>query len=98
MDEYFKLPTGYQCLDINSSDRVYAYTSNRRDTYILNGFKWEKVAETAYSSYSTCSFNYGGTHWVPHSVVENMILPAVLIVGALFSIILNWFKGIHNHV
>lgn len=99
LDEYFKLPSDYTCIDLNASDtRVYAYRNNTRDTYALNGFKWVKVATSTSQYYNSCNFNYSGTHFVPIEITSQLILPAVLIVGAVLHIIFNWFKGIHGHV
>lgn len=95
--DMYKLPTGYNCIDIQNESTVYGYTGNRRDTFVLNGFKWTRIYSNT-SNYYSCNYNYTEPYYIPSSHSARFILPAVLIVGALFAIILNWFKGIHNHV
>lgn len=96
--DYYKLPDGYSCIDVVNDDTLYAYLSNRRDTYRLNGFKWEKTAETSYSYGVACNYGFKSGYYVPHDHSAAMILPAILVVLAIFHIILNFFKGIHGHV
>lgn len=100
MNDYYKIPTGYSCISIVDDSSFFAYKNNQRDTYRLNGFKWQKVGQTTYNNsyYYNCDHNYNGSHFVPSSHAAAMIMPATLIVLCVFSLILKFFRGIHGHV
>lgn len=88
MDKYFKLPTGYVCLQRNG-DSIYAYNSGYtvRDTYELDNFEYVKV--------STSTNNYGYnpnvclpstmTHLIPSSFAPFAFLSASIFICVLIS-------------
>lgn len=100
--DWYKVPTGYNCLDVSNNNFIYAYTGNRRDTYRLNGMIWTKTGQSTSSSSYNCSsmqvFSFTGSHFVPYDQMGFIILSSTIVVLAFFSVILNWFKGVANHV
>lgn len=95
MDKYFKLPTGYTCLQRNG-DQVYAYTQNNtvRDTYELDNFEYLKIAS------STNNYGYSvGTclpstvsHLIPASISGYVFLSVTIVISVLVIGLFNVFK------
>lgn len=95
MDDYFKLPIGYACLQRNG-DSIYAYSSNYqvRDSYELDNFKYIKVA--------TSTNNYGYTantclpstmtHLIPFSLSGSLFIAVSIFVSVLVIGVFNVFK------
>lgn len=97
--DYFKLPTGYDCIVPNASDtQFYAYKSRARDTYVLTGYDWRLNTHTTtnYDQDLTQYNCYVSDKLVPTSVLNNMILPAVIVVLCFFSLVLKMFMGVRR--
>lgn len=93
MDELFKLPTGYACLQKNTAN-LYAFSSDyrTRDTFEFDNFQWLQVRhETNSYGYSASScLPSDTTHLVPESLEAPLtlgfILSALALCAALFRI------------
>ena len=95
MDEYFKLPTGYACIQRNG-DQLYAYNStyNVRDTYELDNFKYLKVG--------TATNNYGytvsvclpstETHLIPSSMAGEVFLAVSIFIALIVTGLFHVFR------
>lgn len=95
MDKYFKLPTGYACLQRNG-DGVYAYTSNYqvRDQYEFDNFEYVKInTQTSNIGYnvSTC-LPSTMTHLIPSSFAPSAFLGISMFVCLLISGIFYVFR------
>lgn len=81
----FMPPDGYQCLT-RSGDTITAYKTYQRDTYVINGFEWEKTQQSNYSSAITmpswCLSKDFAQY--PTGFTNNLITPAVLLCIAFF--------------
>lgn len=98
MMDMFKLPTGYECIQVYSAGNMISarkYGSN--DTYVLNGFKWEQIdhQDTGHY-YGSCSYNFPGKYFVPGSIQAFFVLPATIIVLAFFTVLYKMFMGIRR--
>lgn len=92
----YELPTGYQCITrSNDGNYLYAYNSNIRDTYGINGFSWQKISTNYNSSLPNSSVCLESPQY-PNQFAQSLILPATLIVLAFFKIILNMFMGVRR--
>lgn len=95
MDKYFKLPTGYTCLQRNG-DNIYAYTTDlrTRDTYELDNFQYVKVA----SNTNSYGFTLGSclptdmAYLIPSSFAPSAFLAASLFICVLVIGLFNVFK------
>lgn len=97
--DYFKLPTGYDCIVPNATDtQFYAYNRRVRDTFVLTGFDWRLNTHTTFNYDQDLSqYNcYSGEKLVPTSVLTSCILPATIIVLCFFSLILKMFMGVRR--
>lgn len=93
----FRVPSGYSCITIPSSDVIYAYNSNVRDTFRLSGLYWVKVDSSPLSSsYNYCSYSYAGDYYAPSSVSGQLILSATLVVLSFFATVLVWFRRVRR--
>lgn len=95
MDEYFKLPTGYACIQRNG-DQFYAYNSTytTRDTYELDNFKYLKVA-TSTNNYgytaNTC-LPSSVTHVIPFSMAGEVFLSVSIFICVLIAGLFHVFR------
>ena len=93
MDDYFKLPTGYACIQRNG-DQFYAYTNNyqTRDTYELINYKYIKVASNTnnYGFTANTCLPSSVSHVIPSSISGDLFVSLslfiVLIVSGLFYV------------
>ena len=95
MDNYFKLPTGYACLE-RSSNQVRAYTSDyrTRDTFELINFQYQKVnTQTNTYAYtpSMCLPN-SLTHLIPESISGSVFVAASIFLSILMMGLFHVFK------
>lgn len=92
--DWFKKPTGYQCVTRQSDDTLFAYTGYTRDTYTLINFKWTKTysySSSSYQSYSGYSC-LSDPYIIPNSTMTAFLFPASLFVLAFFSVISRIFR------
>lgn len=95
MDKYFKLPTGYACLQRNG-DGVYAYNSSYqvRDSYELDNFEYIKIN----TSTSNIGYNVNTclpstmTHLIPSSFAPSVFIAVSIFVALLISGIFYVFR------
>ena len=91
---FYSLPSGYSCITRNG-DTLYAYTSNRLDTYNINGFYWQKTSSQSYSGYSYNQVCLSDNQY-PSAFPNFLILPSVILVLSFFHVIFNIYKGIRR--
>lgn len=98
MMDMFKLPTGYDCIQVYSGGNlISARKYGSQDTFALNGFNWVQIDHADTSHYSSsCSYNYIGEYFVPGSIQAFFVLPATIIVLAFFTVIYKMFMGIRR--
>lgn len=95
MDKYFKLPTGYACLQRNG-DGVYAYSQDyrTRDTFELDNFEYLKVSSSTSNvgyNVNTCLPN-SLTHLIPSSISGFVFLSIVISIIALSAGLFSIFR------
>lgn len=85
--QYFKKPTGYQCITRQNDDTLYAYQGYNRDTFNLINGQWMKTyAYTSSSYYSYSGYScISDEYIVPNSVLSAMFLPATLFILAFLK-------------
>lgn len=78
---WFDIPEGYSCVTRQNDATLYAYQGSRRDTYTVNGLKWQKTGISSSTS-------------IPHSAVcvTNSQIPAasmnsMLLIGCTFCVL-----------
>lgn len=95
MDKYFKLPTGYACLQRNG-DGVYAFSQDfrTRDTYELDNFEYVKVStSTSNVGYNTNTcLPSSMTHLIPTSISGFVFLSIVISIIALSAALFSIFR------
>ena len=95
MYNYFKLPTGYSCLQRNG-DSIYAYSSNYqvRDTFELDNFVYIKVATSSNSyGYSVNSCLPSDlVYLIPSSFAPFVFLSCSILVSLIISGLFYVFK------
>ena len=95
MDEYFKLPTGYTCIQRNG-DQLYAYNSTytTRDTYELLNFKYQKVATNSnnYAYNPSVCLPTTETHLIPSSMAGDVLLMVGLFICLLMTGLFHVFR------
>lgn len=92
----YELPSGYSCVTrSNDGSYLYGYNSGVRDTYTINGAKWQKISTSYSSSLPNSPVCLSGNQF-PASFFPSLILPATLIVLAFFKVILNMFMGVRR--
>lgn len=84
---WFQIPTDdYFCITRQNDTTLYGYQGNRRDTFTLNGFSWQKTATSTYSS-TPANLVCVTTAQIPSTVQTGIIVGAVLIVLGAFVMI-----------
>ena len=79
----FSIPSGYSCVVRSNDTTLYGYTGSRRDTYVINGNRWQNTA-TASQTLPANSVCVSGWQ-VPSAYLESMV-----IVGVFFTAILTF--------
>lgn len=83
--DYFKLPGGYDCFEVNGSN-IRAYSNSYRDraTYSLINFKWELVAvETRQTAYVPTACLTTTDYLIPEDMAGSCIVAAVIAASVL---------------
>lgn len=97
MGDWFQVPSAetYSCIQRQSDTTIYAYKSNVRDTYIINGLTWEKTGTQSYTgnlNNIVCVTGYQ----IPSQVTGFIVLSALLVVGAIFNHIIKMILGVQR--
>lgn len=88
----FNIPEGYTCVTRASDTQLYAYKSSTRDTFIFNGFEWERTA-TSSASYPSNPVCVAGRQ-VPSGVLNALLLGGVAFSICFFGMIYKMFKRV----
>lgn len=87
----FSVPEGYQCVVRQSDTQLYAYKTNQRHTFIINGINWEHTStqtNTTIPNNAVCVTN----PQVPSAIANNLILVAAAFAICAFSLIYKIMK------
>lgn len=84
--DYFKIPEGYSCITRNNDTTLYGYSGNRRDTFTLNGFTWQKTATNSNTSMPSNLVCVTAPQ-IPSTVQTGSIVGAVLVVLAFLGMV-----------
>lgn len=83
---WFEIPSDdYFCITRQNDTTLYGYQGNRRDTFTLNGFEWQKTATSASSS-TPSNLVCVSTRQIPSTIQTGLIVGGVLIALGFFVI------------
>lgn len=88
---WFSIPEGYSCVVRNNDTTLYGYQGNRRDTYTLNGLKWQHTSTSTSSSYPS-NLVCVSEPQIPSSIHTGLVVGGVLIMLAFFSFIAKMIR------
>ena len=87
---WFSLPEGYTCVTRQNDTTLYAYQGSRRDTFTLNGLRWQRTATSGNTSIPS-SVVCVTTPQIPSTIQTGVIVGAVLVVlcflGFIYKIV-----------
>lgn len=78
---WFDIPEGYTCVVRQSDTSLYAYQGTRRDTYTVNGLKWQKTATATNTSVPTSAV------CVTNSQIPAASMNSMLLIGCTFCVL-----------
>lgn len=92
---WFDIPEGYSCVVRQSDTTLYAYRngSTVRDTYTVNGLKWQKTGQTTNSSLTASSVCVT-TPQIPSTFLTGGLVAGTLVVLAAFSMIYKMIRRV----
>lgn len=93
---WFDIPEGYSCVVRQSDTTLYAYRngSNVRDTFTLNGLRWQKTGQST-SSTSIASSVCVTTPQIPSSFLTGGLVAGTLVVLAAFNMIYKMIRRVY---
>ncbi len=91
---WFSIPDDYFCVVRQNDTTLYGYTGSRRDTFTLNGFKWQKTATSTNSSMPSNSVCVDSAQ-IPSSIIPAVVISAVMIVIAFLAFINKMIRRLY---
>lgn len=88
---WFDIPDGYTCVTRQNDTTLYAYHNSQRDTYTVNGLRWQKTGtsmNTSVPANSVCVTN----SQIPAASMNSMLLMGCTFSVLAFIIIFKIFK------
>ena len=78
---WFDIPDGYSCVTRANDTTLYGYQGTRRDTYTVNGLKWQKTGTTTNTSIPA------NTVCVSNSQIPAASMNSMLLIGCVFCVL-----------
>lgn len=78
---WFDIPEGYTCVIRQNDTTLYAYKNSVRDTYTVNGLKWQKTGTTTSTSLPANSV------CVTSSQIPAASMNSMLLIGCTFCVL-----------